>query len=304
MTDSGYDNVRDAKGGFCAEGRAFTEHLWPLYAPYADSQFLREAKDNFTERFWEMYLGCSLLDRGFRIDTPGDEGPDLFARIKRQRFWFEATAPSGGTGADRVPEPIEGKLGAVPEGQILLRLTAAIEAKREHFERAAEKGIVAADEGAIICIDGRGIPNSISDFEPHRIVKAVFPIGSDQFTLDRKTMEVVDSGFEYRPHITKTSGTEVPTTGFLDDRLRKISALIYSRVDCANHPLRMGDDFICVHNPKAERPLPIGFLGRGIEYWAEGDTLRYLEHNIERGLFSRMTHRIGTCRARMRYASL
>lgn len=303
-TDIGYVNVRDSDDLPCADGRKFTEHLWPRFAPYADSLFLNEAKSNFTERFWEMYLGCTLLDCGLQIGTPGDEGPDLFAKIRRRTFWFEATAPSGGAGADQVPGPTERMLRPVPEEQIILRLTAAIDAKRVHFERSRDAEIVADRDGAIICINGRKIPSSITDHRPHRIVKAVFPIGNLTYTLDRRTQKIIDSAFEFRPHIAKASGTEILTTGFLDDDLAMISAVIYSRVDCANHPKRLGDDFVCVHNPKASNPLPIGFLSRGIEYWAEGDTLRWLEHNIKRNVLARCGHRLKTLWARLRYVCL
>ena len=60
-----------------------------------------------------------------------------------------------------------------------------------------------------------------------------------------------------------------------------ISALIYSRADCANRPSRLGDDFICVHNPNARNPLPIGFLGRGLEYFALADKLKCLDHSLD-----------------------
>ena len=300
--DPGYVNVRDAKEGFCADGRAFTEQLWPHFSHYADSNFLREAKDNFTERFWEMYLGCTLLDCGFDIGTPGDEGPDLYADVTNKRVWFEATAPSAGTGDDQVPEPIPGRVVAVPENQILLRLTGAIDAKRQHFEKAEKQGKVSKHDSAVICINGRNIPHSISDYVPHRIVRAVFPIGNPTVTLDRETLQVVDSGFEVRHRVEKTSGTEIPTTGFIDGSLARVSAVIYSRVDCANHPSRLGDDFVCVHNSNTYHPLPIGFLGRGLEYYAVGDTLRWLDHSVKRRFFSRLWHRVRTCYARLRYS--
>ena len=300
--DPGYVNVRDAKVGFCADGRAFTELLWPHFRPFADSTFLQEAKDNFTERFWEMYLGCTLLDCGYEIGTPGDEGPDLYADIRNKRVWFEATAPSAGTGDDQVPEPTPERVVPVPEDKILLRLTGAIEAKRRHLKRAEIKGIVSEWESAVICINGRNVPHSISDYIPHRIVRAVFPIGNPKITLDRTTLKVIDSGFEMRPRLEKTSGTKIPTTGFIDDSLARISAVIYSRVDCANHPSRLGDEFICVHNPNTYLPLPIGFLGRGLEYYALGDSLRKLNHSVKRRLFSRLWHRVRTCYVQLRYS--
>ncbi|MYA35341.1 MAG: hypothetical protein F4Y34_01580 [Gammaproteobacteria bacterium] len=270
-TDRGYVNVRDAADGICADGRAYTELLWRRFSDFADSQFLREAKDNFTERFWEMYLGCTLIDCGYEIGTPGDEGPDLFTHVIDKFFWFEATASSAGTKDDQVPKPTVGEAGFVPEDKILLRLTNAIDAKLRQIERAQERGIVSERDGALVCINGRQIPNTTVDAVPPLIVQAVLAIGNPQITLDRYTMQVISSGFEKRPHLKKASGTEISTRGFVDGSLARISAVIYSHVDCVNHPPRLGDDFLCVHNPYAIHPLPIGFLGRGVEYWVQED---------------------------------
>ena len=201
-----------------------------------------------------------------------------------------------------MPEPIVGKIVSVPEEQVLLRLTGAIGAKRQQFKKAEMKGLVSQHASAVICINGSNIPHSIPDYLPPRIVRAVLPIGFSRVTLDRETLEVVDSGFEVRSRVEKASGTEIPTTAFTDDSLAKISAVIYSRVDCANHPSRLGDDFICVHNPNTYHPLPIGFLGRGLEFYALGDTLGCLDHTVKRRFFSRLWHRIRTCSVGLRYS--
>lgn len=265
-TDQGYVNVRDAEDGRYADARVYTESLWADFSKFADSQFLREAKDNFAERFWEMYLGCTLMDCGYAVGTPGDKGPDLYVQVENRKFWFEATAPSQGTADDRVPQPILGKAEIVPVEKIVLRLTGAIEAKSIQLDKAKMKGIVSENDGCVICINGRQIPSTAVDDVPPLILQAVFPIGNPQIIVDRYTKEVLDSGFEERSYIKKASGSAVSTRGFIDRSLAKISAVIYSRVDCANHPSRLGDDFICVHNPNANHPLPIGFLNRGVEY--------------------------------------
>ncbi len=248
-----------------------------------------------------MYLGCTLLDCGFDIASPGNEGPDLCSHVGNKRVWFEATAPSAGTGSDQVPKPIPGNVVAKPEEQILLRLTSAIEAKRTHFEKSENSEIVSQEDGAVICINGRNVPHTISDHPPELIVRAVFPIGNFQYTVDKNTLEVVDSGFEFRSTIHKASGSAVSTGSFTDHSSARIAAVIYSRVDSANHPSRLGDDFVCVHNPNAQHPLPIGFLGRGIEYYALNSTLVRLEHNIERNFFLAQWHRTRIYCARLRY---
>jgi len=67
--DPGYMNVRDL--AHHSEDRVFVESLWQMYRPYADTNFRSDARHHFNEQFWEMYLGCTLLEHGFRISSGG-----------------------------------------------------------------------------------------------------------------------------------------------------------------------------------------------------------------------------------------
>lgn len=53
--------------------RTVISDLCRRYQPFADRNFDRELELNFGARFWEMCVGCALLDRGF----------ELLPRVKR-----------------------------------------------------------------------------------------------------------------------------------------------------------------------------------------------------------------------------
>lgn len=300
-SDQGYINVRDATDGFCVTARRFTEELWDRFSHLADSQFLAEAKDNYTERFWEMYLGCTLLDRNLKPGSPGDSGPDLYAAVGRKRIWFEATAPSAGAGADKVPQAREGRVSPVPEKQIILRLTGAVSAKKVQFQNAIDNGIATSQDGFVVCINGRNIPSNISDHIPERIVKAFFPIGNQVVTVNRDSGEIVNTSYQLRTSVRKKSGIEIDTTGFLSEDLREISAVIYSTVDAANSPERLGDDFVCVHNPNASVRMKVGTIRRGVEYVALGEYLHRLDYTTARGALDTVGFWLRLCWTRTRY---
>ncbi|MEK7101067.1 MAG: hypothetical protein AAB921_03130, partial [Patescibacteria group bacterium] len=41
--------------------RDYAEDLWRDFRPYADTLFRDNARHHFHQRFWEMYLGATLL---------------------------------------------------------------------------------------------------------------------------------------------------------------------------------------------------------------------------------------------------
>ena len=106
-TDPGYRNVRDLPHWH--DAKAFTEYLWPLYRHLADPNFRTDARNHFNQRFWEMYLACTLIVRGFELHRLGSEGPEFYFIFGGRRVWVEAVAPGPGTGPDRVPETETGK---------------------------------------------------------------------------------------------------------------------------------------------------------------------------------------------------
>ena len=114
--------------------RQWLERQWEIYEPFADKNFRIEIATNFHQRFWEMYLTCSLLEFQYEIKAQKTEkGPDICIHQNGCRIWIEAIAPGSGNGDNAVP-PIA--LNArtwtfyrEPENQIILRYRSALQEK-------------------------------------------------------------------------------------------------------------------------------------------------------------------------------
>ena len=252
-SDLAYVTIRDDPRGIGC--KAFVESLWTRFCTHADSHFREDARNHFHQRFWEMYLGVTLLDRGIMISKHGEDGPEFFAKIHGQRVWFEAVAPSGGTGPDQVPDLVPSQARRVPVDQILLRFTSALAEKKKQYLAAIAKGVIAPEDPYVLAINSRGIPSAPYGNTMPYFLQALLPIGPLAVGINRDPLEVTDSFYQYRPHVTKASGAEVSTRTFLDQDAAFCSAVIHSAVDCANHPPNLGGDFSVLHNPNAAHPI-------------------------------------------------
>jgi len=274
-----YENLRDLSK--VAHHRRFVESLWATYAPYADAHFLADAKAHLQERFWEMYLGCTLIHNGYNLCSPSGKGPEFYSQVGKSRCWFEAIAPGPGDGPDSVPEveynaPTATK---VPEDEILLRLRHAIREKYLKYENYLRDNVLSKSDAYVIAINSKRIRQFVLDSTLPLIVKAVFPFGSLAVSIDTRTGKIIDQYHLHRDQIMKHSGNLVSTNVFLDEQFSGISAIIYSSVDVANYPPSLGADFRLVHNPLANVPLDRGSFSFGSEYWKEDEQLNWTNHN-------------------------
>jgi len=62
-----YNYIRGESGEMAKDAKMFTESLWERYQPYADCNFEEQIRRDFNARFWKMYLGCMLMDKGYEI---------------------------------------------------------------------------------------------------------------------------------------------------------------------------------------------------------------------------------------------
>src|SRR5262245_36675789 len=153
--DPAYLATRDHPLG--VDHRLVVENLWSRFRHLADPHFRTDAQSNFLQRFWEMYLAVTLLEHGFSLQRYGDEGPEFYSNIQGRRVWFEAVAPRPGLGADQVPQLVPGEFTEVPTEKILLRFTNALAEKKERYEDARSKGIIAPEDCYVLAINSRGI---------------------------------------------------------------------------------------------------------------------------------------------------
>lgn len=248
-----YVNIRDHPRG--VESKNFVENLWRQFHPYADSSFLDDARNHFHQRFWEMYLGVTLMKKGFALTKHGDDGPEFSVQIGEKKVWFEAIAPSAGIGPDHVPELVMNECRQVPVERILLRFTNALAEKKRRYTEAVAEGIIDSQDAYILAINSRGIPSAPYENTMPYFVRAFLPFGPLAVAIDPKTGGVVDSFYQYRPNIEKSNGAKVSTSTFLDSEATFCSAVIHSAVDCANYPVDLGGDFAVLHNPQASFPV-------------------------------------------------
>jgi len=261
------------------------DNLWSVFEPYADDHFAQEFRLQTHSRYWEMYLTCMMLDQGRDIECP-KPGPDILVHEDRGKVWIEAVTASQGVleSADRVPDVEPGVAFTYPEDQILLRYRNAIEEKTQKFTHYVKSAIVSITDACVIAVHSGGIPLTFIDHEVPDIVKAVLPLGLEQITRRVSDGAFINSGYQYRSNITKSSGSKVATDIFLNPAYAAISAVLFSSANISNPPQAMGSDLILVHNPKAAVPLPSGWLGVGMEFSAysadRGFELKRIVHSV------------------------
>lgn len=257
--------------------KRYVESLWEMFHPYADKSFRFEIAHQFFPRFWEMYLGCFFLKKGFELlSRDSDTGPDLKLNHHNKTIWIEAISPTVGQGSDKVPELKPGVVMNVPKKQIILRYSSSIAEKYKKLENYKSKKIVKDDDIFIIAINGFKVEKSHMSWTIPLIVKSVFPVGNEQVTIDLNTGEIIDEKYKFRSDIEKKSGSIVSTNIFMNPKHSGISGIIYSRAELWNLPWKMGADFVYISNPKAKNVFERTWLPDSRHFWVdENDFLRW-----------------------------
>jgi hypothetical protein len=99
-------------------------------------------------------------------------------------------------------------------------------------------------------------------------VSAVYPFGEQEFTIDRETAKVVKSDFTLSESIERKAKPEepIPRTAFQSEEFKDISGIVWSRSSIGNFS-RIHHDLTYVHNQRATRPIPRGWLRWREEYY-------------------------------------
>jgi hypothetical protein len=106
-------------------------------------------------------------------------------------------------------------------------------------------------------------------------LQAGYTVGAPYLVIDRESGKTTGSGYHFRDHVVKEpkkdakegeKPAKVSTGVFQQKEYSGLSGLLCSRVDAANRPAEMGDDFQLAPNPHANVPLPESFRLRGLYY--------------------------------------
>jgi hypothetical protein len=242
--------------------------MWPKYKNFADKNFQKELSKNFQQRFWEIYLGNTLIENGFKLVKRGNrEGPDFHILKSGKDIWIEAVAPNSGMGDDAVPAIEEFNFDTpIPEEKIILRFSNAIMEKYKKLLVYTSKGIIKNGDIFIIAMNGRGIQLNMTEDPIPLILKAVYPVGDPIVNIDSLSNEKISENLELRLYIKKSSGTSIPVDTFLNDKFSGISGLLYSNVifyELHNTP---GSEFVLIDNYMAKNHFEKDWLKQG-KYW-------------------------------------
>lgn len=262
-----YSNLRDAPE--CRTLKDYAEHLWAKFAPFADPGFRDLIARDFSQRYWEMYLGNGLLNSRLALQNKPPQGPDFQVKLGDRVLWVEAIAPTSGNGPDAVHDLPQGVAHKVQDEALVLRLRGAIDTKFRVQQSYLKSGVVRPNDIYVISVNARSIPQMFFETDLPRIARALYPIGPMEVVIDKRSGEVVDTRYALRESISKKSGALVDTTVFADERHSSISAVIYCNSDAGNHPNDPGDigrDFSIFYNPYATVPLDRGVIRCGQEF--------------------------------------
>jgi len=274
----GYD-IGYVSYGWCplfSETKEWLESLWVQYEPYADTHFLDELKRHFIERTWELYLGVTLLNRGFNLGKHRDAGLDfdVLNESGDRVMWIEAIAINAGNGNDRVPSMEPGKSMPVPEKEILLRIASGISTKYEKYLEDLKKiELLNPSDPFVIAINRSSIP--FFDCQIPLVLKVLFGIGPEVMSIPvpdvRKQQDCFEPEFYWSPQdeISKKTNATVGMLFFMNNKYSEISAIIYTQdfvTDAPRLPNEMGEQCIIVHNPYAKNPLNSNQIPFGYEY--------------------------------------
>ncbi|MBB2963478.1 hypothetical protein [Methylobacterium sp. R2-1] len=236
----------------------------------------------FWQQFSEILIHYYLKRYGFDFSHP-PSGPDFKIKYDDTTIHVEVITPK----PEGIPSywinHVPGTAVSFPHEEILLRWTAAIKEKAEKLlgkrdgstKGYLEKGIVGPDDVYVIAVNARllrgfsgmwGQINGISQFP--FAAEAVFCLGPMQVKIDRNSLKIVDSDYQYRAEIIKPNGIGVPADTFLDQHFSQISAIWAVDLDESILVGRPQPTAI-VHNPSARNPLPIKVLPSQVEYVAE-----------------------------------
>jgi hypothetical protein len=275
--DGTYVHIRDSK--YCEDHRRYLDAAWGVFREHADDEFVTEFRSpgQFQGRAWELRIAWTLRDIGLAFRGP-KPGPDFVISVGGGPLYIEATAPRATDGLLANYEAAARFGARVPDEEIILRYTGAIEEKMRKLAGYHSKGIVRPEDPFVIALSGANIPqSSIEEWPFPRILKPLFAIGEPYLAVPIGGGAEPTSGIHRREERKTANGGPVPCAMFLENGHRRLSAVIFSPWDIKNRPESYGkppgNDFLVVHNPYALNPMPEGTVPRGCEWGARDGNL-------------------------------
>jgi hypothetical protein len=127
--------------------------------------------------------------------------------------------------------------------------------KADQFDKALSAKRVQRTDAYVVAINRLDI-DSVRGSQIPDYRKAFLPIGPTAVAISPRTGLGVGQMVTYRNELKTAAGATVPTDTFLSGAYPSVSAVLHSRVGCANPPSCLGGDFEMLHNPRALSTIP------------------------------------------------
>ncbi|MEX1136828.1 MAG: hypothetical protein WEB89_07990 [Balneolales bacterium] len=237
-----YARIRDHESSL----KKLFEEFWQRYEPYSDQGFQERLQNQFHQRWWEMYLGIGLLNLNLNLNPSRKEkGPDFEIKLSDKTLWIEAVAPNLGNGDNSLPEMLEG-VHNLPEKEFLLRLRTSLDYKLKKI-KSYKNEYIPSNDVFIIAISSCALSGygALMDFPVPAPLKIL--AGAKNLVLNEKGNFV-----NFRPNITKNSGSTVDTNLFKNQSFKEISAVLYSNCRILKSHSKPEESFQLFLNPNFE----------------------------------------------------
>ncbi len=212
-----------------------------------DGKFVREFQTTMNSSFWELYLHAALKEIGYVVDFK-HAAPDFVASMPSGSASFEAVIASHADGF--APEWARDYSPEIPEKVDLyelvrfsaIRLAQAITAKHRKYVDSYGKLSHVAGKPYVICVAPMDQPFFFLAND-NALRQVLYGFDRHLVLPDSKTGELRPVGVSLVDSVTKDSGAAIPVGFFLDDRMKEVSAVLFSQTwaACKVHALSADD---------------------------------------------------------------
>lgn len=250
----------------------------------ADPKFLFELSSSEEQKFWgsisEALVYQLIAEKSVKPPGKSGHGPDFLIFNGSQRIWIEVTCPEPIDLPENWKKVAWGQVSSVPHDLVLLRWASAIKNKAISLigdtsrEKSGylQKGIVGPNDAYVIAVNACRLrhgpfPSILGVSQLPYAIEATLPIGPYAFQIDSQSLQVVDSGHQYRPFLLNKNNAEVSTSIFLEPKYNGISAVWALDID-GSSAIGNFEPIALIHNPNALNRIPLGCLPSQNEYTA------------------------------------
>lgn len=259
------------------------ERIFEMFEPLAGEHWRKEFPlDGKTlARFWEAYVGASLVGARLRVCPERDGLPDFQVVLKNGAVvWVECVSatlgdPNAGQGAvPRSPRSLQGQVVAAdyPDAAIRARVAQAIDSKFDKSKSWRQRGVSTTDQ-VVIAVNDAALVNEWGHGPLRSVVRVAFGLTHQVVEINPRTGTSRYAGWDASRSLKKAHHAPIDVGWFQKPDHNGTSALVYGSVgphanslldlSCLHAPLTIGApgyDLELLHNPFAASPIMPGWF--------------------------------------------